>query len=131
MHFTSLNIFLVTQGNDALDPCQGLCPWTHQGPSWVLALRAQCFSLQAFPKRWNSRAAKTIHCAQNVKTVRLCTEFHKSKSNIFLICHILWHFQDGRHWPWEFYMGQKLKHSPIFLKIVSNCLSCPNDSKNV
>ena len=53
-----------------------------------------------------SRVAKAIHCAQNVKTVRLCTEFNKSINNIFLICHILWHFQDGRHWPWEFHMGQ-------------------------
>ena len=44
-----------------------------------------------------SRAAKTIHCAQNVKTMRLCTEFNRSINNIFLICHILWHFQDGRH----------------------------------
>ena len=39
-----------------------------------------------------SRAAKTIHCAQNVKTARLCTEFNKSINNIFLIYHILWHF---------------------------------------
>ena len=44
-----------------------------------------------------SRAAKPIHCAQNVKTVRLCTEFNESINNIFLICHTLWHFQDGRH----------------------------------
>ena len=78
-----------------------------------------------------SRAAKAIHCAQNVKTVRLCTEFNKSTNNIFLICHILWHFQDGRHWPWEFHMGRKLKHAPISLQIVSNCLSCHKDSKNV
>ena len=40
------------------------------------------------------RAAKPIHCAQKVKTVRLYTEFNKSINNIFLICHILWHFQD-------------------------------------
>ena len=46
---------------------------------------------------YSSRAAKTIHCAQNVKTVRLCTEFSKSINNIFLICHILWYFQDGHH----------------------------------
>ena len=44
----------------------------------------------------HSRAAMHIHCAQNVKTVRLCTEFNKRISNIFLICHTLWHFQDGR-----------------------------------
>ena len=45
-----------------------------------------------------SRAsAKDIHCAQNVKPVRLCTEFYKCINNIFLICHILWHFQDGHH----------------------------------
>ena len=31
----------------------------------------------------HSRAAKYIPCAQNVKTVRLCTEFDKSISNIF------------------------------------------------
>ena len=31
----------------------------------------------------NSRAAKTILCAQNVKTVRLCTEFNKSINKIF------------------------------------------------
>ena len=29
------------------------------------------------------RAAKSIHCAQNVKTVRLCTEFNESIKNIF------------------------------------------------
>ena len=79
-----------------------------------------------------SRAAKPIHCSQNVKTVRICTEFNKSINNISLICHILWHFQDGRPWPWEFYVGQKLKHAPIIsLEIVSNCLSCHKDSKNV
>ena len=65
MHFTSLDIFFVTQGNDALDLCQGLCPWIPSGAiyrptiiggpgshSLVLALRAQCFSLQAIPKSW-------------------------------------------------------------------------------
>ena len=78
--------------------------------------------IKALMEGYCSRAARTIHCAQNVKTVRLCTEFNKSINNIFLICHILWHFQDGRHWPWEFHVGQKLKHAPIFLKIVSNCL---------
>ena len=31
------------------------------------------------------------------KTVRLCTEFNKCINNIFLICHMMWHFQDGRH----------------------------------
>ena len=36
----------------------------------------------------HSRVAKPIHCAQNVKTARLCTEFNKSINNIFLICHI-------------------------------------------
>ena len=73
-------------------------------------------------------AAKHIHCAQNVKTVRLCTELKKKPknkkhiglSNIFLICHILWHFQNGHHWPRGFNMGQKLKHAPISLKVVSN-----------
>ena len=62
MNFTSLSIFFVTQGDDALDPGQGLCPWTPSGAlytiggpgshSWVLALRAQCFSLKAIPKSW-------------------------------------------------------------------------------
>ena len=36
----------------------------------------------------HSRVAKPIHCVQNVKTARLCTEFNKSINNIFLICHI-------------------------------------------
>ena len=31
----------------------------------------------------HSRVAKPIHCAQNVKTARLCTEFNKSINNIF------------------------------------------------
>ena len=31
----------------------------------------------------DSRGAKPIHCAQNVKTVRLCTEFNKSINNNF------------------------------------------------
>ena len=30
-----------------------------------------------------SRSAKHIHCAQNVKTARLCTKFNKSINNIF------------------------------------------------
>ena len=63
---------------------------------------------------YNSRAAKPIHAAHNVKTVRLCTEFNKSINNIFLICHILWHFQDGRHWPREFNMGQKIETCSSF-----------------
>ena len=29
----------------------------------------------------NSRADRPIHCAQNVKTVRLCSEFNKSVAN--------------------------------------------------
>ena len=43
-------------------PVKGFAPGPHQGPyiyiggpgshSWVLALRAQCFSLQAIPKSW-------------------------------------------------------------------------------
>ena len=73
------------------------------------------------PWYFYSRAAKPIHCAQNVKTVSLCTEFNKNINNIFLICHILWHL----------HVGQKLKHAPISLKIRSNCLSCHKDSKNV
>ena len=55
------------------------------------------FKVDYWKKNIDSRTAKAIHCAQNVKTVRLCTEFNKSMNNIFLICHILWHFQDGRH----------------------------------
>ena len=71
------------------------------------------------------------YCAVFIKSVRFGTECKQSISNIFLICHILWHFQDGRRWPWEFYIGQKLKHVPISLKIVSNCSSSHKDSKNV
>ena len=62
MHFISLHIFFVTQGDDALDPCQGLCSWTPSGAlytiggsgshSWVLALRVQCFTLLAILKSW-------------------------------------------------------------------------------
>ena len=62
-----------------------------------------------------SRVAKPIHCAQNVKTMKLCTEYSKRINSIFLICH----------------MGQKLKLVPISLKIVSNYWSCHKDSKNV
>ena len=77
------------------------------------------------------RPQKWYYCAVSVKSVRFGRECKQSKSNIFLICHILWHFQDGRHWPWEFHMGQKLKHAQISLKIVSNCLSCHKDSNKV
>ena len=77
------------------------------------------------------RPWKWHYCAVSVKSVRFGRECKQSKSNIFLICHILWHFQDGRHWPWEFHMGQKLKHAPISLIIVSNWLSCHKDSENV
>ena len=31
----------------------------------------------------------------------------------------------------KFHMGQKLKHALISLKIVSYCLSCHKDSKNI
>ena len=68
-------------------------------------------------------------CAVSVKSVRFGREC--KQSNIFLKCHTLWHFQDDRYWPWEFHMGQKLKHAPISLKIVSNCLSCHKDSKKM
>ena len=47
-----------------------------------------CTDQTKFVKHFVSRTAKHIHCAQNVKTARLCTEFNKSISNIFLICHI-------------------------------------------
>ena len=76
-----------------------------------------------------TRAAKAIfwvNCAHFVKSWRLSTVILIYMNYNFLICHILWHFQDGRHWPWKFHMGQKLKHAPISLKIVSNCLSGNN-----
>ena len=71
-----------------------------------------------------------VNCAHFVKSWRLSTVILIYMSYNFLICHILWHFQDGRHWPWKFHMGQKLKHALISLKIVPNCLSCHKDSKN-
>ena len=45
---------------------------------------------QLRPQKWH-------YCAVSVKSVRFGRECKQSKSNIFLICHILWHFQDGRH----------------------------------
>ena len=72
-----------------------------------------------------------VNCAHFVKSWRLSTVILIYMSYNFLICHILWHFQDGRHWPWKFHMGQKLKNAPISLKIVSNCSSCHKDSKHV
>ena len=66
------------------------------------------------PSTW-----KWHYCAVSVKSVRFGRECKYSISNIFLICHILWHFHDGRHWPWEFHTGQKVKHALIALKIVS------------
>ena len=63
-----------------------------RGYEHALFSRKRHFNVNAF-----SRAAKHIHCAQNVKTVRLDTKFNKSINNIFLIFHILWYFQDGRH----------------------------------
>ena len=85
----------------------------------------------AGPIRGQLSTWKWKYCAVSVKSVRFGRECKQSVSNIFLICHILWHFQDGCHWPWEFNMGQKLNHAPISLKIVSNCLSCDKNSKNV
>ena len=72
--------------------------------------------------------ARSAHQSRDVRFGRECKQ---STSNIFLICHILWHFQDDHHWPLEFHVGQKLKHTPISLKVVSNCLFCHKDSKNV
>ena len=72
-----------------------------------------------------------VNCAHFVKSWRLSTVILIYMNYNFLICHILWHFQDGRHWPWNFHMGQNLKHALISLKLVSNCLSCHKDSKNV
>ena len=63
--------------------------------------------------------------------VLILCEFNKTISNTFQICHILWYFQDGCHWPLGLFMGTKLKHAPISLKIMSNCLSCHKDSKKV
>ena len=72
---------------------------------------------------------KWHYCAVSVKSVRFGRECKQSINNIFLICHVLWHFQDGRHWPWELHMGQKLKKAPISLKTVSNYLVCHKDWK--
>ena len=52
----------------------------------------------------NSRTWKWHYCAVSVKSVRFGIECKQSISNIFLTCHILRHFQDSRHWPWEFYI---------------------------
>ena len=49
-----------------------------------------CKIAKTLQKIASSRAAEPIHCAQNVKTARLCTGFNKSINNIFLIYHILW-----------------------------------------
>ena len=62
---------------------------------------------------------KHIHCAQNVKTVKLCTEFTKSLSNIFQICQILQRFQDGCHWPWEFHVGQKIEKCSYCFSLIN------------
>ena len=47
---------------------------------WVYASKILLYLWEGVPC---SSAAKQIHCAQNGKTVRLCIEFNKSKSNIF------------------------------------------------
>ena len=61
MHFTSLNTNILAQEGAALDPLLRALPLDPtrgtiiggQGShSWVLALHAQCFSLQAIPKSW-------------------------------------------------------------------------------
>ena len=65
----------------------------------------------------DSRAAKHIRCAQNVKTGRLCTEFDKSITNFFSDMPHIVAFLRWPHWPWEFYVSQKLKHAPISLKL--------------
>ena len=89
---------------------------------WILT---NCYVLgQLRPFFW-------VNCAHFVKSWKLSTVILIYMNYNFLICHILCHFQDGRHWPWKFHMGQKLKHALISLKIVSNCLSCRKDSKNV
>ena len=46
--------------------------------SKIVAARKRCFLRFLYFTESSplSRAAKTIHCAQNVKTVRLCTEFN-------------------------------------------------------
>ena len=56
--------------------------WTTDPGNWLAVSHAKLYSLQNY-MFCISRAAKTIHCAQNVKTVRLCTEFNKSINNIF------------------------------------------------
>ena len=50
-----------------------LFTWVHLYKSGSIYIKYEPFS----------RAAKAIHCAKNVKTVRLCTEFNKSINNIF------------------------------------------------
>ena len=49
MHFASLNTNFLTQGAAALDPCQGIRPWTPPGALQVDLDPTRCFSLQAIP----------------------------------------------------------------------------------
>ena len=99
--------------------------WPHLTSAWPLLGRGQIVKF----------LSKYFLTCNDYKTINnsFSSKWHLSTSSttssIYLICHILWHFQDGRHWPWEFHMGQKMKHAPISLKIVLNCLSCHKDSK--
>ena len=61
--------------------------------------------------------------AEPVKTARLCTEFRNTMSNIFQICPILWHFEDGAIELGAMHGSKSLK--------MSNCLSFHKDHKNV
>ena len=46
---------------------------------------------------WNTRAVKHIDCALCGKVVIFGTMLDMTINNIFQICLILWHFQNGRH----------------------------------
>ena len=117
MQFSSLNTNFLTQGGATLDPCQGLCPWTHiGGPIWAgldptcgfLRFALGCFSLQAIPKSWKPCIKPT--CRPDLHpSVRFGLH-----PNVQL--QTLNRTRMGIHW-----YSVRLRTSPIILGITSKC----------
>ena len=76
----------------------------YKATDWVFNTNRVCHVIvgQLRPWKWH-------YCAVSVKSVRFGRECKQSKSNIILICHVLWHFQES--------LGQDKQFDTIFRKI--------------
>ena len=104
LHFCSPNRLRQVGGGGKAILCNHDDPGAKRWESiWYTKFLASKILLrQLSTRKWHD-------CAAFVKSLRFSIEWKQSISNIFWICHILWYFQDGCHWPWKFYMSKKIE----------------------